>query len=104
MADEVKLAIERVQAALDSADRLAPAGVAVVIERRNDLHTILGALTSRPLPTDEEVERAAKAIATKCYAVIAGNDDCGEWEEMPPRVQEVYREASRAALIAGCTP
>ena len=101
MADEVKLAIERVQAALDSADRLAPAGVAVVIERRNDLHTILGALTSRPLPTDEQVERAARAMLDDVEQQTDGNwpiDDC---ITTLIDAEINFAELARVALIAG---
>jgi hypothetical protein len=54
----------------------------------------------------EDVERVARAIATKTYAFATVTDegsdqyDCGEWEEFGCDAQATYRDAARAALAA----
>jgi hypothetical protein len=51
---------------------------------------------ARPLPTDEEVERAARAISQAAYDYMRSIGFSGGWDH-----DELGRSIARAALIAG---
>ncbi len=82
--------LEAAERVLAEIAKLAPAYLAPRIETE-EVATHLAA----PL-----VERVAKAISTKCYALIDGSEDCGDWEEMSDEARGIYREAALAALAA----
>ena len=63
----------------------------------------IAAWNTRPtaaLPSEDDVERVARAIAIHTYATTSGTSDCNEWEDMRDSDRAIYRNAARAAIAA----
>jgi len=48
--------------------------------------------------SDELIEAMARELSKHLWVVVNGDDDCGDWEEMPEMVQTSYKMVARALL------